>query len=99
MDEFHIAVRDRYSSLSDAELDEEVIRIKQEYPNTGIKITIGLLQSHGYRVQRARVHHSLMRVDPAGLALRQAQSICRRVYHVQGPLSLWHIDGNHKLIR
>lgn len=42
MDEFHIAVRDRYSSLSDAELDEEVIRIKQEYPNAGIKITIGM---------------------------------------------------------
>ncbi|RMX42821.1 hypothetical protein pdam_00025611 [Pocillopora damicornis] len=23
----------------------------------------------------------------------------RRSYQVQGPLSLWHIDGNHKLIR
>ena len=23
----------------------------------------------------------------------------RRVYSVEGPNSLWHIDGNHKLIR
>ena len=23
----------------------------------------------------------------------------RRKYHVPGPLALWHVDGNHKLIR
>jgi len=23
----------------------------------------------------------------------------RRTYSVRGPLELWHIDGNHKLIR
>lgn len=26
-------------------------------------------------------------------------TIRRRVYHVDGPNSLWHVDGHHKLIR
>ena len=41
MDEFGIAVRDRYSAMADAELDEEIGEIKRYYPNAGIKIVIG----------------------------------------------------------
>lgn len=26
-------------------------------------------------------------------------TVRRHVYHVQGPNCVWHIDGNHKLIR
>lgn len=42
MEEYGIAVCDRYSSVSDAELDEEVARIKQGYPNAGIRLTLGM---------------------------------------------------------
>ena len=51
------------------------------------------------KVQRYRVRESLERVDPGGAAVRAVQSIQRRTYTVAGPNSLWHIDGNHKLIR
>ena len=54
------------------------------------------LVSQGIRVQRARLRNSLKRVDRVGRRLR---SINRRVYNVRSPLSLWHMDGNHKLVR
>lgn len=38
------------------------------------------------------------RVDPHGRITRRQKHIKRRVYDVQGPHHLWHIDGNHKLI-
>ena len=46
-----------------------------------------------------RVRSGLKRINPDGLALRCLQISPRRSYSVPGPLSLWHIDGNHKLIR
>ena len=51
-------------------------------------------------MKRDDVRESMWRVDPNGrrvMALRT--KIKRRVYSVEGPLSLWHIDGHHKLIR
>ena len=43
----------------------------------------------------------MRRVDPEGVLLRTLQSrpVLRRAYQVARSLSLWHIDGNHKLIR
>ncbi|XP_014670828.1 PREDICTED: uncharacterized protein LOC106811640 [Priapulus caudatus] len=41
----------------------------------------------------------MWRVDPAGVALRSQKAIKRRTYAVEAPNSLWHLDGNHKLIR
>ena len=121
MEEFGIAIRDRYSRISDSELDEEVEGIKRQYPNAGIKMItgashwciilvmllyllvffyyLGILRARGYNVQQVRVRDCVRRVDPLGVVLRWAGTIQRRRYHVQGPLSLWHIDGNHKLIR
>lgn len=42
MEEFGIAVRNRYSSMSDMELDEEVTAIKHHYPNAGVNLTSGV---------------------------------------------------------
>ena len=50
-------------------------------------------------VQRTRLRASIQRVDPHATALRRRETVQRRVYSVDGPNSLWHIDGNHKLIR
>ena len=50
-------------------------------------------------VQRSRLRASIQRVDPHATALRRRETVQRRVYSVNGPNSLWHIDGNHKLIR
>ena len=38
-------------------------------------------------------------IDPNGAIVRWFDTIHCRKYRIQGPLSLWHIDGNHKLIR
>ena len=38
-------------------------------------------------------------MDPVNTAIRRSVTIRRRVYCVDGPNSLWHIDGHHKLIK
>lgn len=40
-------------------------------------------------------------VCPEGILMRALQltAVERWIYNVRSPLSLWHIDGNHKLIR
>lgn len=37
------------------------------------------------------------RIDPEGINFRTHKRVKRADYHVNGPHSLWHIDGNHKL--
>ena len=59
----------------------------------------GYLCSEGIRVPRSRLRASLHRVDPSGVADRRSCTIRRRVYSVPHPNYIWHIDGNHKLIR
>ncbi|XP_052254926.1 uncharacterized protein LOC127860708 [Dreissena polymorpha] len=65
----------------------------------GQRMVQGQLQSLRHRVQRQRVADSLIWVYEAAVAMRWCHSIWQRVYTVAGPNSLWHIDGNHKLIR
>lgn len=88
-----------YSEIDDDELDNLVREAQQQNPNIGIRLTKGFLQSKGYRVQLLRIRNSLLRTDPVGIMERWSQAVTRRKYQVSGPLSLWHIDGNHKLIR
>ena len=53
------------------------------------------------KVQQVRIGESMRRVDPEGVLLRALtiDTVNRRKYQVYAPLALWHIDGNHKLIR
>ena len=88
-----------YSAIVDAQLDELVANATSRYPEWGIRMMKGHLASMGIRVQWSRVRESLLRVDPVGLMQRWTRTIKRREYRVRYPLSLWHIDGNHKLIR
>ena len=70
------------------------------FPNTiGYKTVDGYLLSQGVRVQRQRVRDSLYRLEPERQELRRVSAVHRRHYSVESPLSLWHIDGHHKLIR
>ena len=57
------------------------------------------IRSRNIRVQRRRVRECLRRVDPIGTAFRWQPLIYRRKYSVPCPNALWHIDGNHKLIK
>ncbi|GBB95202.1 hypothetical protein RclHR1_24990002 [Rhizophagus clarus] len=88
-----------YSSLLDDNLDVVVRRLKQENPFSGIRILMGTLKSEDVRITRQRLQNSIRRVDAFRNISRAIRTITRRVYKVAGPNALWHIDGNHKLIR
>ena len=98
MSEYGLCVRALYSELTDEELDTIVRKIKDVFPNCGYRLLQGHLLRQGYRVPQMQVRHSLHRVD-GGVAISWASFVQRRKYSVQSPLSLLHVDGNHKLIR
>ena len=70
-------------------------------PNCGYRRMRGHLTARGLLVQWNRIQDSMKRVCPEGILMQALQltAVQRRFYHVKAPLSLWHIDGNHKLIR
>ena len=87
------------SSISDDELDNLARAVQQQPPGVGIRLLTGHLRSIGHRFQREKMRLCLLRTDPTGVLCRWKESIKRRVYNVYAPQFLWHIDGNHKLIR
>ena len=78
--EFNLQDLDRFSDISNNELDELIRGYISRHGNTtGESYLIG---SKGIRVQRDRVQSSLTHVDPENTALRWACVITRRVYSV-----------------
>ncbi|XP_056100723.1 uncharacterized protein LOC143737598 [Siphateles boraxobius] len=101
LEQHGLRARDLYSDVTDDVLDNIVAEIQRHYPNAGYRIIHGHLRAQGLHIQTSRVRESVRRVDPLGTQLR-ALAICtrhRRQYSVSGPNAMWHIDGNHKLIR
>ena len=80
-------------------LKEVVNQIRQVTPNIGQRRLQGALRARGLKLKRSRVRQCLHEEDPLGTALRWNEAIYRRKYSVPAPNLLWHIDGNHKLIR
>ena len=99
MTEYGLSIGSLYSDVTDEELDQVVSEIKVLFPNSGYRMMQGHLLNHGYRVAQARIQDSLQRVDSDGVVIRWSAAIERRRYRVKSPLSLWHLDGNHKIIR
>ncbi|KAJ7379552.1 hypothetical protein OS493_015347 [Desmophyllum pertusum] len=99
MAEYELTNKSRYSDIENDFLDSFVQRIMTNFPRSGFKTIEGCLVSQGVRVQRWRLRNAIKRVDPIGRRLRSMHTIRRRVYNVRSPLALWHMDGNHKLIR
>ena len=99
MEQYELSVRALYSTLSDQDLDNVVRSIQARFGLCGNRQMMGHLLAQGIRVQQHRIRESQRRVDPDGSVLRRLTTINRRQYSVRGPLALWHIDGNHKLIR
>ncbi|XP_052088233.1 uncharacterized protein LOC127734689 [Mytilus californianus] len=97
--DYRILLRRRYAVISDTDLDNHVRRITQFNRSLGQRMVQGILKTEGIVLQRRRVAESLIRVDEAGVAIRWCRTIRRRSYQVSGPNALWHVDGNHKLIR
>ena len=88
-----------YTDISDQDLDESVTRIKTQHPHNGEVMLAGYLAAEGIRVVRSKLRASIHRVDPRGVEARRSKAIKRRVYSTPHPNFVWHIDGNHKLIK
>jgi hypothetical protein len=91
-------VYERYSDLSDRDLDILTRHFKRVKPSSGLQYLIGFLRTHGLKVQKERVRKSLLRIDGLGQVLRK-HTIERRDYYSPRPNFVWHMDGHHKLIR
>ncbi|XP_056432674.1 uncharacterized protein LOC130371069 [Gadus chalcogrammus] len=86
--------------MPESDLDDLVTELVSGNDLVGPESVRAALRARGLRVQRRRVRESMLRTNPGAAALRSLlQRPERRTYQVQGPNSLWHIDGNHKLIR
>lgn len=89
----------KYSSVTDEHLNAEILHIKAAHPNAGEVMVNGHLRSRCIIVQRHRLRQALLRVDSEGINQRRLTTIHRRLYSVPCPNFIWHLDGNHKLIR
>jgi hypothetical protein len=90
---------ERFSRMSQADIEREVELIKKDHPNAGEVMVQGHLTSRGLQVQRQAVRRAIHAVDPDGVEERKRKPIRRRVYRTPFPNFVWHIDGNHKLVR
>lgn len=88
----------RYTALEQDELQQKVASVKMHHPNAGEVMVQGHLEAEGVHVQRNRVRNAIHHTDPS-VSSRKRPPINRRVYNVPCPNYLWHIDGNHKMIR
>jgi hypothetical protein len=99
VEEYGIRRELSYTVISDTAIDEQIRAIKLIHPNDGERMVIGHLRARGIFISRSRVRASIHRLDPLNTAIRRMVTIRRRVYYAEGPNSVWHIDGHHKLIR
>ena len=101
--QYDLCIENTYSDITQNQLEEEVQKIAAEFPEVGYRTVSSILLAKGHRVQESRVREALRFADPNGVLFRRLfLSTCRmqrRTYNVRAPLALWHIDGNHKLIR
>ncbi|XP_077057723.1 uncharacterized protein LOC143710629 [Siphateles boraxobius] len=86
-------------SLTDEDLEQHIRRLHGLYPRSGNEMMRALLRAEGLLVSRQRVRVMLTNIDPAAAARRWSTAVARRTYYVPYPNSLWHMDGNMRLIR
>ncbi|CAH3018253.1 unnamed protein product [Porites evermanni] len=88
-----------FTDISDLELDQHIENITEDFPYRGESLIKQFLIEKEVIVQRMRIRDSLHRVNGDGVNARKKGRLHRRVYDVQGPNHVWHIDTNHKLVR
>jgi hypothetical protein len=88
----------RFSDITDHEIDTLIREFRKTRPKSGIRYAIGFFKSHGIRIPKRRVKGSLKRVSPVAQHLRTRGPIMRREYTSARPNACWHMDGHHKLI-
>ena len=99
--ELGLSIRDNFTVIESGHLDSLIVGILTEFPNCGYKRMTGFLRARGLHLQQSKIREAMRRTDPEGVLVRSLQltTVARRSYNVHCPLQLWHLDGNHKLIR
>lgn len=82
------------SAITDEQLDSLLTTILQTFPNFGRNMLTGRLRDAGFRIPRARLLHSYIRVHGPS-AIFGDRSLHRSPYSVAGANALWHHDGQH----
>ena len=80
-------------------MDNTLKDIKISHPSSGEVMMQGHLLYRGIKVPRAKLRSAIHRVDHVNTISRQTSVIRRRVYSTPCPHAVWHVDGNHKMIR
>ena len=88
-----------YATLTPSELDNLIKEIKLDFPNNGEVMMKSHLLRLGIKVTRQALRDSIHRVDHENTVARQSKIVKRRVYSVDYPNSVWHLDSHHKLIK
>lgn len=93
-------LEERYTKISEEDLDDLVQEIRHEKPNIGQRYLEGALAVQDKRIPRKELRAAVHRVDGLGTLLRKQQhkKVKRCGYRTDRPNSMWHIDGHHKLI-
>jgi hypothetical protein len=81
-------------NIADSDLDAIICMLRHYYSRVGVTMLDGFLRALGYNIPQTLIHQSLLRIDPVQQVFEHIH-ICRRVYSVPGPNSLWHHDGQH----
>ena len=97
---YGIKISDNYCNLSDDDFDMVIKDEMKEFPNCGYRRMSRLLLGKEFIIKRPSTKSNAMsRSEGVLLKTIQLKVTHRRRYDVRGPLSLWNIDGHHKLIR
>ncbi|KAK6166823.1 hypothetical protein SNE40_023438 [Patella caerulea] len=95
---FNISVYD-FSDIEDDILISKIDDVLRQFPRNGETMVRAVLQECGIKITRSRLRNILHEIDRDGIKERRRGRLHRRVYNVQAPMHLWHLDTNHKLIR
>jgi hypothetical protein len=85
----------RRNNFTEDEVDALVTSHLDIFPNFGRSMIIGSLLSSGQHLTREQLRASYNRLQGGPTQTFSDRRIHRRSYHVAGPNSLWHHDGQH----
>jgi len=89
----------KFTAISEPDLDTTLSDIKASHSSCGEVMIQGHLLHSGIKVQRERLRAAIHRVDHTNTVNRHSSVVRRRVYMTAHPNAVWHLDGNHKMIR
>lgn len=90
---------DDHTIITSTDLDCVMRDLKKKFPNDGEVMIKSHLLRIGIKTTRQDLRNSIHRTDHENTVARQSKVVKRRVYSVEHPNALWHLDSHHKLIR